>query len=98
RRQRQRCIGASPGGNDTDQARDGDFADHAARYRRTHEYIKLLRRTWTEAEPFDHQGEFYKVIVAYADIRCQQTPCIPIYGGGGSQDAVNALAPWTMVI
>lgn len=81
------------GGNDTDQARDGDFADHAARYRRTHEYIKLLRRTWTEAEPFDHQGEFYKVIGAYADIRCQQTPCIPIYGGGGSQDAVNALAP-----
>lgn len=81
------------GGNETDQARDGDFADHAARYRRTHEYVKLLRRTWTATEPFDHEGEFYKVVGAYADIRCQQTPCLPIYGGGGSPDAVNALAP-----
>ncbi len=81
------------GSNDTDQARDGDFAGHAARHRRTHEYVTLLRRTWTETEPFDHEGEFYKVIGAYADIRCHQTPHIPIYGGGGSQDAVNALAP-----
>ncbi len=80
------------GGNNTEQARDGDFADHAARYRRTHEYVNVLRRTWTEPEPFDHQGEFYKVVGAYADIRCQQTPCIPIYGGG-SPDAVDALAP-----
>jgi alkanesulfonate monooxygenase len=81
------------GGSDTEQARDGDFADHAARYRRTHEYVKLLRRTWTDTGPFDHEGEFYKVVGAYADIRCQQTPHLPIYGGGGSQDAVNALAP-----
>ena len=81
------------GGNAVEQARDGDFADHAARYRRTHEYVKLLQRVWTETEPFDHAGEFYKVIGAYSDIRCQQTPHLPIYGGGGSLNAVNALAP-----
>lgn len=81
------------GGNDTDQARDGDFTDHAGRYRRTHEYVNLLKRTWTEPEPFDHEGEFYKIVGAYADIRCQQEPHIPIYGGGGSQAAVDALAP-----
>ena len=35
------------GGNDMEQARDGDFTDHDARYRRTQEYVTLLKRTWT---------------------------------------------------
>ena len=30
---------------------------------------------------------------AYSEIRCQQSPHIPIYGGGGSNDAIRALAP-----
>lgn len=81
------------GGNPTEQARDGDFTDHDARYRRTYEYITLLQRTWTEGAPFDHQGEFYQVAGAHADIRCQQQPHIPIYGGGGSPAAIAALAP-----
>jgi alkanesulfonate monooxygenase len=81
------------GGNDAEQARDGDFADHEARYRRTQEYASLLKRTWTAPTPFDHQGEFYRVVGAYADIRCQQAPHMPIYGGGGSPAAVAALAP-----
>jgi alkanesulfonate monooxygenase len=81
------------GGNNADQARDGDFTDHDTRYRRLQEYVTLLRRTWTEAAPFDHEGEFYRVVGAYADIRCQQEPHIPIYGGGGSRAAIEALAP-----
>jgi alkanesulfonate monooxygenase len=81
------------GGSDVDQARDGDFIDHAGRYRRVSEYIDLLRRTWTSMAPFDHAGEFYRVSGAYSDIRCKQSPHIPIYGGGGSNDAIQALAP-----
>jgi alkanesulfonate monooxygenase len=81
------------GGNDAEQARDGDFTDHDARYRRTQEYATLLQRTWTAPAPFDHQGEFYRVVGAYADIRCQQVPHMPIYGGGGSPAAIAALAP-----
>ncbi len=81
------------GGNNVEQARDGDFTDHDARYRRTREYVGLLQRTWTATDPFDHEGEFYKVVGAHADIRCYQEPRIPIYGGGGSQAAVEALAP-----
>jgi alkanesulfonate monooxygenase len=81
------------GGSDADQAKDGDFTDHAGRYRRVGEYIELLRRTWTSPEPFDHAGEFYRVVGAYADIRCRQSPHVPIYGGGGSEDAIRALAP-----
>lgn len=81
------------GGSDSDQAKDGDFTDHAGRYRRVSEYIALLQRTWTSSTPFDHVGEFYRVLGAYSDIRCRQSPHIPIYGGGGSNDAIQALAP-----
>ncbi len=81
------------GGSDADQARDGDTIDHAARYRRSAEYIEVLRRTWTSATPFDHTGEFYRLAKAYSDVRCRQDPHIPIYGGGGSEAAITALAP-----
>jgi len=81
------------GGSDADQAKDGDWSDAATRYRRTAEYVALLRRTWTDPVPFDHQGEFYRTRGTYAEIRCRQQPHIPIYGGGGSDEAIRALAP-----
>ena len=42
------------GGSDADQAKDGDWLDHDTRYRRTDEYLAVMRRTWTEDRPFDH--------------------------------------------
>jgi alkanesulfonate monooxygenase len=81
------------GGSDADQAKDGDWVDHEARYRRSAEYISLLRRVWAEPAPFDHEGEFYRTRGTYSDIRCRQLPHIPIYGGGGSDAAIRALAP-----
>ncbi|HEX3881499.1 MAG TPA: LLM class flavin-dependent oxidoreductase [Stellaceae bacterium] len=81
------------GGSDADQAKDGDWTDAPTRYRRAAEYIALLRRTWTAREPFDHDGEFYRTRGTLAQIRCRQEPHIPVYGGGGSDDAIRALAP-----
>ena len=81
------------GGSDADQAKDGDWTDHATRYRRSGEYISLLRRTWTAPAPFDHEGEFYRTRGTYSEIRCRQQPHIPIYGGGGSDAAIRSLAP-----
>lgn len=81
------------GGSDADQAKDGDFTTHVERYRRSAEYVSLLKRTWTSPEPFDHDGEFYRLKGAYADIRCRQSPHLPVYGGGGSDDAVAMLSP-----
>jgi alkanesulfonate monooxygenase len=81
------------GGSDADQAKDGDWTDHAARYCRSAEYLAVLRRIWTEPAPFDHQGEFYRTRGTYSEIRCRQQPHIPIYGGGGSDAAIRALAP-----
>ena len=81
------------GGNDEDQARDGDYTDHATRYRRTSEYADVLRGTWTTKQGFDYDGEFYRVSGQRSAIRCIQDPHIPVYGGGGSDAAVEALAP-----
>ena len=82
------------GGSDADQAKDGDHTSHAGRYRRTEEYAQILRRTWTESQPFDYSGEFYQIERAYSDIRCAQQPRIPLYGGGGSDAAIACLAPY----
>jgi alkanesulfonate monooxygenase len=80
------------GGSDAEQAKDGDWTGHEARYRRAAEYVSLLRRTWTEPGPFEHEGEFYRTRGTYSEIRCRQQPHIPIYGGGGSDAAIRALA------
>ena len=59
------------GGDELDQKRDGDFADHDRRYARTAEFMDLLRRELTATEPFDYDGEFYRVRGAYSYVgRC----------------------------
>jgi alkanesulfonate monooxygenase len=75
------------GGSDADQARDGDFLDHDTRYRRTDEYLAVMRRTWTEDRPFDHAGEFYRLTRAYSEIKPIQKPHVPLYFGGASPAA-----------
>ncbi len=80
------------GGSDAEQVRDGDWLDHDARYRRTDEYLDILKRTWTSPTPFDYGGEFYRVAKAYSDVKPLRPSSIPLYFGGasGSAEAVGA--------
>ena len=57
------------GGDDADQARDGDLADKVTRYRRTDEFLDVLRLEWTSATPFDYAGEFYQVKEGLSGVR-----------------------------
>ena len=77
------------GGNDVEQRQDGDWLDHDARYRRTDEYLHVIRRIWTEHQPFDHEGEFYKFQDAYSQARCRQNPHVPLFFGGASDIALD---------
>ncbi len=77
------------GGDDADQRKDGDYLGHDERYRRTDEYLDILRRIWTADGPIDHQGEFYRFEGAHSDIRPVQRPHLPIYFGGASDAAVE---------
>ena len=77
------------GGSDLDQQRDGDWLDHGQRYLRTGEYMDILRRVWTQNDPFDYRGEFYQIQQAHSDIRPWQKPHVPLFFGGASEDAKN---------
>ena len=77
------------GGSDAEQERDGDFLPHAARYRRTAEYMDILRRVWRSAEPFDYAGEFYRLKGAVSQVQCYQRPHLPLFFGGASDIALE---------
>ena len=77
------------GGDEPDQKRDGDFTGHDRRYARTAEFMSLLRRELTSADPFDYDGEFYQVRGAYSSVRPPTATGIPLYFGGASAPAVD---------
>ncbi|KHK49676.1 alkanesulfonate monooxygenase [Ralstonia sp. A12] len=77
------------GGSDSEQRRDGDYLDHDQRYARTDEYLGILRRIWTAAEPFDHEGQFYRFEQGFSEVKPAQKPHVPIYFGGASDVAVE---------
>jgi hypothetical protein len=80
------------GGSDVEQRRDGDFLSHDERYARTDEYLQILRRVWTESEPFDHEGRYYRFEKAFSEVKPKQAPYVPIYFGGASAPASKSRA------
>lgn len=74
------------GGSDHEQAREGDRLTKDQRYARTQEYIQIVKRAWTSAEPFDHHGEFYD----FDDFVLDAKPFeghVPTISFGGSSEA-----------
>ncbi|HEV2635410.1 MAG TPA: LLM class flavin-dependent oxidoreductase [Actinocrinis sp.] len=76
------------GGDDREQARDGDVSDKETRYRRTDEFLSIVRSEWESAEPFDFDGEFYTVKGGWSGLR-PPAGRIPVYFGGASADAIR---------
>ena len=85
------------GGSDQEQRRDGDWLDHDSRYRRTAEWMDIVRRIWTEYAPFDYHGEFYRLEQAHSQVRTHQKPHIPLYFGGASEAAIETGAKYADV-
>ncbi len=56
---------------------------------RTDEYLVLLRRLWTNARPFDHEGAFYRVHAGYVPLKPDGGVDIPIQNGGLSGMALK---------
>ena len=74
------------GGNDREQRREGDYLAKDERYLRTREYLQILKLAWTEHEPFDHHGRFYRFVGFVSDVFPVQQPR-PRISFGGSSDA-----------
>ncbi|PPG52478.1 alkanesulfonate monooxygenase [Rathayibacter sp. AY2B3] len=74
------------GGNDHEQAREGDRLTKVERYARQEEYIRILRQVWSATEPFDHEGTYYR----FEDFVSRVRPVrgsIPVSVGGSSDEA-----------
>jgi len=76
------------GGSDDEQKRDGDWLTHDQRYERTDEYLTILRRIWTEDQPFDHEGKHYRFQAGFSEVKPLQQPHVPVYFGGASDAAI----------
>ena len=78
------------GGSEIDQHRDGDFVGHDDRYKRTAEYMGIVRRVLNSSEPFDYTGAFYRYEGAYSMVKPATEAGIPLYFGGASAPALLA--------
>ncbi|WP_342363091.1 LLM class flavin-dependent oxidoreductase [Terrarubrum flagellatum] len=76
------------GGDDNELAQDGDHLTKDERYARTSEYLDIVRREWSSAEPFDYDGAYYKVRRAFSEVKPVGEGGIPIYFGGASDAAI----------
>jgi alkanesulfonate monooxygenase len=85
------------GGDEADQRRDGDFVDHDGRYRRTSEYLHIVRSLLSGDAPLDFSGEFYSVEGARLPVGPASSDGIPIYFGGASAAAVEVGARYADV-
>jgi alkanesulfonate monooxygenase len=77
------------GGSDAEQRRDGDFLSKDERYARTDDYLNVIKKTWAETTPFDHDGPYYQVRDSFSAVKPVQQPHVPIFFGGASDAAVR---------
>jgi len=77
------------GGDETDQRREGDRFGHDDRYRRTGEFMQILRSILESPTPVDFEGEFYSYEGAFTRVKPATAAGIPLYFGGASEAAVR---------
>ena len=64
----------------------------------TQEGIDLIRKAWTEPQPFSWEGEHYQFSTVSVWPRLRQDPLPPMYVSGGSEEAVTFAAKRRMGI
>jgi alkanesulfonate monooxygenase len=74
------------GGADDEMAKDGDESTKSQRYARTDEYLSILRKEWTAEQPFDHDGDFYRIRQGWSAVKPQN---LPVFFGGSSPEAID---------
>ncbi|MET0240744.1 MAG: LLM class flavin-dependent oxidoreductase, partial [Sphingobium sp.] len=67
---------------------DGDYLTKDERYRRSREYVDILRKIWASDAPMDFEGDWYRFNGGFALVKPVQ-PSIPIFWGGSSDLAVE---------
>jgi alkanesulfonate monooxygenase len=73
------------GGEPAEQKAFGDFLSKDERYRRTDEFLAIVRRLWEHGDPFDFHGEHLRV--EQARLVSVPDPVPQVYFGGSSAAA-----------
>lgn len=76
------------GASDVETQADGDYLTKNERYRRSREYVDVLRRVWASEAPLDFEGDWYRFNGGFAMVKPVQ-PSIPIFWGGSSDLAIE---------
>ncbi len=76
------------GASDVETQADGDYLTKDERYRRSREYVDVLRRMWASDAPFDFEGDWYRFNAGFSLIKPVQSS-IPIFWGGASDLAIE---------
>lgn len=76
------------GANDQELQCDGDFHTKEERYRRSAEYVQIMRAIWSADKPVDHAGDWYRFNSALSEVRPVHD-AIPVYWGGSSPLALE---------
>lgn len=84
-------VNVVTGGDPFEQRSFGDHFDKESRYRRTAEFLEVLRRSWS-GEIYDHEGEFFKLDQGglRRDLDGYEIP--RIYFGGASPPGIAVAA------
>lgn len=83
------AINIVTGGDDDEMRRYGDGIDKSARYRRTAEFLAVVRGVWGNPE-FSYRGEFYDIDKARLAYPVETVPTV--YFGGSSPEAIEVAA------
>jgi dimethylsulfone monooxygenase len=63
----------------------GVMMSHEERYDCAREWLAIVKRLWTEDEPFDHAGRFYKISKGYLQPKPIQSPYPAVMNAGASE-------------
>jgi FMNH2-dependent dimethyl sulfone monooxygenase len=86
------CVNVVNGSRPPEFEAFGDWIGaEDARYRRMHEFIKVMKGMWL-GEPFSFEGEFYSVKNATVPTRSVRTPYPPIYAASRVDEGMNVVA------
>lgn len=79
------------GGDPVEQKSFGDQLEKEARYRRTGEFLEVLRRSWS-GEVYDHEGEFFSLEQGGLKLGLEEAAAPRVYFGGSSPPALDVAA------
>ncbi|GAM06710.1 LLM class flavin-dependent oxidoreductase [Novosphingobium sp. MBES04] len=67
---------------------DGDYLTKDERYRRSNEYVRILRRIWAGEAPCNHEGDWYRFDEAGSEVH-PVDGTVPVFWAGNSELAVK---------